>query len=382
MRTTHRRFGVFTSESVGKGHPDKICDQIADSVLDNILRVSPDSRVACEVLASNRLILIGGEITTDRYADVVRCAWDVIKPLGYTENDFTIISNINSQSDEIRRLVDGSGAGLGAGDQGITIGYAVAETESLMPWGTWLAHELLRQAEAARVAKAIPDLRSDMKSQVTCEYSGNEVRIKRIIVSAQHAENANLPGFRRLMLERVVLPVLARAGFAKDLASLDRGVCAINPLGTFSVGGPIGDTGLTGRKLVADSYGPYARHGGGAYSGKDYTKVDRTGAYYARWIAKHVVALGWATECEARISWAIGDPRPLDVSIDCFGTNAIPLPEIARRVDATFAHSLSDIVQAFGMKEMSYLPYATYGHFGREGAPWERLTLYDRLKRP
>lgn len=374
----HKRNGLFTSESVGKGHPDKICDQIADSILDHILEKSPSSRVACEVLASNRLILIGGEITTTNYADVVQCAWEVLEPLGYTENDFTIISNINSQSLEIANLVNHKNGEIGAGDQGITIGYAVNESKSLMPLATLLANDLLIQTDLIR--KKNYEIKHDMKSQVTLEYVNNEVSINKIILSIQHDEKVKLNLFRKKVMDLIIAPVLLKYNFLKNAKELDKSLCAINQLGTFIIGGPIGDTGLTGRKLMVDNYGPYAHHGGGAFSGKDYTKVDRTGAYYARWIAKHIVALNWATECEVKLSWAIGKPKPINLQIDCFNSNTKPLNDIYREVNKNFNYSISEIIELFQLKTIKYAPYSVYGHFGRDKAPWEQLTLLGKLK--
>lgn len=370
----HKRYGKFTSESVSSGHPDKICDQIADNILDHALKANPDSRVACEVVASNRLILIGGEVTTTGYIDVVKCAWDVLMPLGYKEDDFTIISNIHSQSSEIAKSVNIASDKIGAGDQGITIGYAVRETDELIPLGTMLAHELLIQAELLRLSGNFPELKSDMKSQVTLEYQGNNVRVNEVLISAQHAPNTNMYMFRNRINNEVIIPILLKRGLMDSRIG-----CLINPSGSFVVGGPIGDTGLTGRKLMVDTYGNYAHHGGGAFSGKDYTKVDRTGAYYARWIAKHIVSLDWATECEVRIAWSIGMPRPLNIEVECFGTNKIPLDKIRHSVLAVFNHELSEIIKLFNMKRMSYKPLATYGHFGRNYGKWEDLPLLLNL---
>lgn len=373
------RNALITSESVAKGHPDKICDQIADSILDHVLEINPSSRVACEVLASNRLILIGGEITTSGYVDVIQAAWHVIKPLGYSENDFTIISNINSQSKEIANSINYSDGQLGAGDQGITIGYAVAETDELMPLGVKLANQLLIKAEQLRVDKIFPELMSDMKSQVSLLYEENEVSLKELIISAQHISNIDLNIFREKIKKLIVFPVLQKMGFIVNENEINN-ICLINNSKSFHIGGPIGDTGLTGRKLMVDSYGNYAHHGGGSYSGKDYTKVDRTGAYYARWIAKHIVALNWATECEVKIAWAIGEIKPLSIYVDCFNTNNIPIKKIQNIINNVFNYSLREIVDYFDLKKIKYLPLATFGHFGRSYGKWEELTFLDKLK--
>ncbi|WP_033159925.1 methionine adenosyltransferase [Mycoplasmoides alvi] len=377
LKLKTNRQGKFTSESVGKGHPDKICDQIADAVLDHILEQSPNSRVACEVLASNRLILIGGEITTNKYVDVVKSAWEVVKPLGYTENDFTIISNINAQSIEIAKLVNQKNGKLGAGDQGITIGYATNESKSFMPLGTLLANDLLIEVNKFQLNNDW--IKHDMKSQITLEYSDDKVDIKQVILAIQHDSKVKLDYLRDKIIKCVIAPVLWKYKFINKLNDIDKSICLINQSGTFIVGGPIGDTGLTGRKLMVDTYGSYAHHGGGAFSGKDYTKVDRTGSYYARWIAKHIVALNWASECEVKLSWAIGKSKPIDLSIDCFNTNTKPMNEINKKIAQFFNYSLSEIVDLFAMKKIKYLPYSVYGHFGRDESPWESLSLIKKL---
>lgn len=380
LNINHSRNGIFTSESVSSGHSDKICDQIADAVLDACLKINNNSRVACEVLASNRLILIGGEITTSGYVDVVKTAWGIIKPLGYNENDFTIIANINQQSPDISKSIDHKDGSIGAGDQGVTVGYAVNETIDLMPLGTQMAHGLLIQAEMLKNQKQILDIGSDMKSQVTLKYEKNKVTLEQIVISIQHQKNTNLGEFKREIYKKIILPTIKKIGFI-DYTQNDFG-CLINPAGSFVIGGPIGDTGLTGRKIIVDSYGPYAHHGGGAMSGKDYTKVDRTGAYYARWIAKHIVALNWANECEVTISWAIGKSKPLSININCFNTELIPLSKIINAVNKVFNYDLKSIIEILNLKTIAYLPFATYGHFGRPdyAAPWEKLSKLKNLK--
>lgn len=380
LNINHSRDGIFTSESVSSGHPDKICDQIADAILDACLKVNNNSRVACEVLASNRLILIGGEITTTGYVDVVKTAWGIIKPLGYNENDFTIIANINKQSPDISKSVDHKDGSTGAGDQGVTVGYAVNETIDLMPLGTQMAHELLIQAEMLKNQKQILDIGSDMKSQVTLKYEKNKVTLEQIVISIQHQKNTNLGEFKREIYKKIVLPTIKKIGFIDY--TQDDFSCLINPAGSFIIGGPIGDTGLTGRKIIVDSYGPYAHHGGGSISGKDYTKVDRTGAYYARWIAKHIVALNWANECEVTISWAIGKSKPLSININCFNTELIPLSKIINAVNKVFNYDLKSIIEILNLKTTTYLSFATYGHFGRPdyAASWEKLSKLKNLQ--
>ncbi|CDN40223.1 methionine adenosyltransferase [Mycoplasma amphoriforme] len=377
----HYRKGFYTSESVSKGHPDKICDQIADAVLDQCLKQSTKSRVACEVLASNRLILISGEISTTSYVDVVKTAWDIVFPLGYSENDFTIISNIHEQSKDISQLVDHADGTLGAGDQAITIGYAVSETTSLMPLGTQLAHQLLAFCEYQKANGLLPEIKSDMKSQIILNYQGHEVKIHQILISVQHDESVSLDLLEKKIMTVVIVPLLKQLKFINHENEIDF-PCLVNPAGKFVIGGPIGDTGLTGRKLMVDNYGSYAHHGGGAFSGKDATKVDRTGAYYARWIAKHIVACGWASECEVSLSWAIGFPRPIAMDINCFNTNKIALEKISHAVEKTFDFDLAKIIQLLKLDCISLLPFATYGHFGRSAsnAPWETLPYLKHLQ--
>ncbi|WP_036499230.1 methionine adenosyltransferase [[Mycoplasma] testudinis] len=377
----HYRKGFYTSESVSKGHPDKICDQIADAILDKCLFHYTKSRVACEVLASNRLIIIGGEISTASYVDVVQTAWDIISPLGYNENDFTIISNIHEQSIDIANLVNHNDGSLGAGDQGITIGYAVAETQSLMPLGTQLAHQLLAFCEHQKQKGLLPEIKSDMKSQVTLNYQGNQVKIHQILMSVQHDVTCSLETLKNKIMDVVIVPLLTQLKVINNKSDIDFEIL-INPAGRFVIGGPIGDTGLTGRKLMVDTYGNYAHHGGGAFSGKDPTKVDRTGAYYARWIAKHIVANNWASECEVSLSWAIGLEKPQKMNINCFNTNRIPLEKITRAVSKVFDFDLLSIIEELHLTQTLFLPFATYGHFGREQliAPWENLKYLRQLK--
>ena len=374
----HQRYGVYTSESVSSGHPDKICDQIADRILDEAVKESPNSRVACEVLATKHAIMVGGEITTSGYIDVLRCVWDVIKPLGYREGQIPIISSIHDQSAEISHLVHHRNGSLGAGDQGITIGYAVAETETLMPLGTQVAHKLLMTAENALRDGLIPELNWDMKSQVSLRYHGHEVWLERLVLALQHQPNIDFSEFRRKILNKVVAPVLMKAGL---LDTSDREIpCLINAAGSFVVGGIASDTGLTGRKLAVDTYGIYSHHGGGAFSGKDYTKVDRLGAYYARWIAKHIVALKWATECEVRIAWAIGQELPLSIDLDCSGTNTIPLEKIIQAVHQVFLRPIATIANELQMDHVKFSLFSVYGHFGKEFGSWEELRKTAELE--
>lgn len=365
---------LFTSESVNKGHPDKICDQIADLVLTKCLKKDPDSRVACEVFASNRLIIIGGEITTKAYVDVVKCAWEVLLPLGYNENDFTIISNVNSQSPDINRIVDFSKNEFGAGDQGIIFGYATNECENYMPLAINIANDLVKLAEELRINGQFKWAKSDMKSQVTIDYS-NQVKpaIDTIVMSIQHEKDVKIDDFKKFVENNIINEIIKKYNLNCDCKKL------INAGGAFVIGGPIGDTGLTGRKIIVDTYGGYARHGGGAFSGKDYTKVDRTGAYYARYIAKNIVAAKLADRAEVQLSYCIGQTKPISVFVETFGTNKFDLNLINEAVTKFFNNSLKQIVEMFEMKTLDYTKYSTYGHFGKADAPWEKTDKINNL---
>ena len=309
---------LLTSESVGAGHPDKICDQISDAILDSLLTNDPYARVACDVLANNNIIYIGGQITTKAYSDTIKEAWKVLKPLGYDENDFNIINGIAPQSADIALGVNKEeDHELGAGDQGIIFGYATNENEFYMPWPIVLAHELLKRAEFLRRQNQFPYAKSDMKSQVTLEYDdeSNKITVKKVLMSIQHAENANLKEFKDFIKKNIVDYVLKEFNFNLDYDLL------INPTGRFVIGGPVGDTGLTGRKIIVDTYGGFAHHGGGAFSGKDATKIDRSAAYMARYIAKNLVAAKIADKIEIQLSYAIGLPRPQSIYINSFNSS-------------------------------------------------------------
>ncbi|QKX39548.1 methionine adenosyltransferase [Metamycoplasma hominis] len=370
---------LLTSESVGAGHPDKICDQISDAILDSLLTNDPYARVACDVLANNNIIYIGGQITTKAYSDTIKEAWKVLKPLGYDENDFNIINGIAPQSADIALGVNKEeGHELGAGDQGIIFGYATNENEFYMPWPIVLAHELLKRAEFLRRQNQFPYAKSDMKSQVTLEYDdeSNKITVKKVLMSIQHAENANLNEFKDFIKKNIVDYVLKEFNFNLDYDLL------INPTGRFVIGGPVGDTGLTGRKIIVDTYGGFAHHGGGAFSGKDATKIDRSAAYMARYIAKNLVAAKIADKIEIQLSYAIGLPRPQSIYINSFNSSQYNDEQIADIIEHVFDLSVEQIIKKLDLLKPIYLQTATYGHFGRNdlNLSWEKLDSVDQIK--
>lgn len=370
---------LLTSESVGAGHPDKICDQISDAILDSLLTNDPYARVACDVLANNNIIYIGGQITTKAYSDTIKEAWKVLKPLGYDENDFNIINGIAPQSADIALGVNKEeDHELGAGDQGIIFGYATNENEFYMPWPIVLAHELLKRAEFLRRQNQFPYAKSDMKSQVTLEYDdeSNKITVKKVLMSIQHAENANLKEFKDFIKKNIVDHVLKEFNFNLDYDLL------INPTGRFVIGGPVGDTGLTGRKIIVDTYGGFAHHGGGAFSGKDATKIDRSAAYMARYIAKNLVAAKIADKIEIQLSYAIGLPRPQSIYINSFNSSKYDDEQIADIIEHVFDLSVEQIIKKLDLLKPIYLQTATYGHFGRNdlNLSWEKLDSVDQIK--
>ncbi|MGZ9429053.1 methionine adenosyltransferase [Mycoplasma sp. 1012] len=368
---------LFTSESVGKGHPDKICDQISDGVLDAILKKDPDARVACEVMASNRLIIIGGEITTKTYVDVVKVAWNTVKKLGYSESDFTIVSNVNSQSPDINQGVDQKNGEIGAGDQGIMFGYATDETPEFMPLAITLAHALVKRAEELRVSHKFKWAKSDMKSQVTIDYTDEtNIRIDTILMSIQHDANYDENAFKSFIKEEIMLFISNKYNLNNDYKIL------INPTGKFTIGGPIGDAGLTGRKIIVDTYGGAAKHGGGAFSGKDYTKVDRSAAYAARWVAKNLVAAKVAKKIEIQLSYAIGISKPISINVNTFNTSKYSDEFILEIIDKTFNLTPAGIINDLNLKQPIYQQTASFGHFGRNDLdlPWERLNKVNEIE--
>ena len=379
---------LFTSESVGEGHPDKLCDQISDAILDACLRDDPASHVACETFASTALILIGGEITTTTFVDVQKIAREIARDIGYTDSDFgldcnsmAVLNMIHAQSPDIAQGVNGAGLAeyqnqMGAGDQGMMFGYACTETPELMPAPIMYAHTLLRKASEMRKSKKIPWLRPDAKSQVTIAYeNGAPQRIDTVVLSHQHDESISYEQLKATVITDIIRPVLEPTGLLDSKTKF-----FINPTGRFVIGGPFGDTGLTGRKIIVDTYGGMGRHGGGAFSGKDPTKVDRSAAYMARYIAKNIVAAGLATRCELQLSYAIGVPFPVSVRVDTFGTAAIAEEKIEKALSSIFDLSPSGIIKTLDLRRPIYQATAAYGHFGRAEFPWEKTDKVEALK--
>ena len=380
---------LFTSESVSEGHPDKLCDQISDAILDACLKDDPESHVACETFASTGLVLVGGEITTSTYVDVQEIARNIARNIGYTDADFgldcdsmAVLNTIHSQSPDINQGVVGKGLNefegqQGAGDQGMMFGFACNETPELMPAPIMYSHKILRNAANLRKNKLMDFLRPDAKSQVTVEYEGNKpVRIDTVVVSHQHSPEISYEQIREEIIGKIIKPVLEPTGLLDEKTKY-----FINPTGRFVVGGPFGDTGLTGRKIIVDTYGGMGRHGGGAFSGKDPSKVDRSGAYMARYIAKNIVAAGLAERCEVQLAYAIGVPFPVSVMVQTFGTGAVADSVIADAVKEVFDCTPAGIIKTLDLKKPVYLPTAAYGHFGRSEFSWEKTDKIDALKK-
>jgi S-adenosylmethionine synthetase len=375
-----REVELFTSESVTEGHPDKICDQISDAVLDEVLRQDPKGRVACETLVATGLVLLAGEITTKASVDFLSLARSVVRDIGYTEpgigfdcDGCAVINAIGRQSPDIAQGVDTGGAG----DQGLMFGFACRETAQLMPLPITLAHGLTRRLAQARHSREIPWLRPDGKSQVTVEYAeGRPRRVHTVVVSTQHADGLSQEEIRHQVLEAVVRPVIP----AELLDA--RTIFHVNPTGKFVIGGPHGDSGLTGRKIIVDTYGGYGRHGGGAFSGKDPTKVDRSATYMARHIAKNLVAAGLAERAEVQLAYAIGVADPVSVRVDSFGTGAIADGRLEELVRGSFKLQPLEIIDYLQLRRPIYRATAAYGHFGREepGFSWERTDRAEELR--
>ncbi len=374
---------VFTSESMTEGHPDKICDQISDAVLDEILKQDKYARVACETMSGLGFILVAGEITTSASYEPEKIVRNVLKEIGYTKPEYGfdyrsvgVLTSIHEQSPDIARGVDAKGKkGFGAGDQGMMSGYATNETKEYMPAAIVYAHKLAKKLAEVRKKKILNYLRPDGKTQVTVEFENfKPKRVQAVVIAAQHDEDVKIGKLREDIKEYVIEPVLNEL--------LDKKTkYYINNTGRFVLGGPIADAGCTGRKIIADTYGGFTRHGGGAFSGKDPTKVDRSAAYMARYIAKNIVAAGLADRCEIQIAYAIGSRKPLSVFLDCFGTNKVPCDKIMKAIKSIFDMSPSGIIETLDLLRPIYKKTACYGHFGREEKEftWEHTDVADEL---
>ena len=379
-------YQFFTSESVTEGHPDKICDQISDAILDAILADDPDARVACETLASTGLVLVAGEITTKTYVDIQKIVRKTVADIGYDRGKYgfdaenlSVLVSINAQSPDIAMGVDQTGEHeQGAGDQGMMFGYATNETPQYMPVTIVLAHKLAKRLALVRKNKTLKYLRPDGKTQVTCQFDekGKLMRVDKILVSCQHAPEMTHDEIYEDIKKHVIIPIIP-----KELID-EKTEILVNPTGRFVIGGPSGDTGLTGRKIIVDTYGGVAHHGGGAFSGKDPSKVDRSAAYACRYVAKNLVAAGLADRLEVQVSYAIGVARPTSIGVDSFGTAKIPESQIIEIIRKHFDLRPRAIIDTLGLKRPIYQQTAAYGHFGRTDLdlPWERLDRIEELK--
>ena len=386
---------TFTSESVTEGHPDKMADQISDAVLDAMLTTDPNSRVACETLITTGMVVVAGEVTTTDYVDIPETVRDTVCEIGYDREDFGfdgrtcgVMVALDAQSADIARGVDDSEEARtgssddddldrqGAGDQGMMFGYACDETDVLMPLPIHLANRMAERHAEVRKAGTIPYLRPDAKTQVTFDYEGNRpVRLHTVLVSTQHNDGIDRDSMIRPdLVEQIIRPVIPEA-FSDDDFEVH-----VNPTGRFVIGGPVGDTGLTGRKIVVDTYGGMARHGGGAFSGKDPSKVDRSASYAARWVAKNLVAAGAASRCELQVAYAIGMAHPVSVLVETFGTETVDPTRIAACVQEVFDLRPAAIIRDLDLKRPIYRRTAAYGHFGRDGFPWEATDRVDDVR--
>ena len=378
-------YSLFTSESVSEGHPDKMADQISDAILDAIIKDDPQSRVAIEVMIKTGMVIVAGEVRTDTYIDLEEIVRNVIMDIGYVNSDLgfdgascAVLNAIGKQSNDIAMGVDeGLEKTLGAGDQGLMFGYAANETEVLMPAPIYYAHRIVEKQSKLRKSGVLPWLRPDAKSQVTLRYEdGLPVAVDAIVLSTQHDPDVSLIDLRDAVLEQIIKPVIPEAWLHKNTKY------HINPTGRFIIGGPMGDCGLTGRKIIVDTYGGMARHGGGAFSGKDPSKVDRSAAYAARYVAKNLVAAGIADRCEIQISYAIGVSEPTSISINTFNTGTVSNDEIIRLVRENFDLRPQGIIDMLDLSRPIYQPTSTYGHFGREDKhfSWEKTDKADDLR--